>query len=94
MADVRAAGADDSDHMLRRIEIVVHHASPPRGRVVAAPAPPAEFSGWLPLLGILSGLLDAEPPAGVAGGRGGELVAGADTELGERVGDVGLDGAR
>ena len=68
-----------------RIEISVEPGPPPSGVVTVDGGPARAFDGWLGLLRLLADALDAQPPAGAAGGLGGELAPRGDAELGERV---------
>lgn len=53
-----------------RIEIQLDQAEPPSGQVSADGGPPAEFTGWLPLLRILEQLTGSAGQA--AQGLGGQ----------------------
>jgi hypothetical protein len=65
------------------IEICAEPGAPPSGAVRIDGGRWSPFHGWLALLCLLSGVLDAQPPPGVPAGLGGELTPGGDAELGQ-----------
>jgi hypothetical protein len=73
-----------------RIELL--QLQPLAGRVRAGGGAPDHFGGWLALLALLERVVQDEL-ASPADGLGGELYARGETELSERAGDVGRDGA-
>jgi hypothetical protein len=68
-----------------RIEISVRGGPPPSGSVSVDAGPLRSFESWLGLLRILEDAVSSEPPAAPPGRLGGELAAGGDSDLGERV---------
>lgn len=75
-----------------RIEIHIDSVKPPAGAARVDESDSVRFAGWLGLLGLLSDFLEAQPQSEMAGGERGERHPGAQADLGEDVGDVGLDG--
>jgi hypothetical protein len=76
------------------ITIWVEDRDPVSGRAGVGHQQPRPFAGWLQLLGLLSDLVERQeaseaPPAGL----GGQPDPRAQPELGQDVGDMGMDGA-
>jgi hypothetical protein len=59
---------------------------------MVAGGPGQRFAGRLGLLHILATILEREAPADVLGSDDGQFAARSNSELGERVGDMRLDG--
>ena len=74
------------------ITIRVEGRGPPSGEVAVDEGAPIPFAGWLQLLGILSDALFDPGSPGLAHGLRGELDPGGDAQLGEDVGQVGVNG--
>lgn len=66
---------------------------PPTGRLWVCGGTPARFVGWLALLGLLERLVEERALEAAADSLGGQLAAGGESELGQRAGDMGADGA-
>ncbi len=68
-----------------RVAISFEEARPPSGVLSVDGGPGAAFVGWLGLLHLLAGALDADAPAGLPDRLGGEVAARGDPELGQGV---------
>lgn len=68
-----------------RVAISFEEDHPPSGVLTVDDGPGVAFAGWLGLLHLLTRALDADSPAGMPDGLGGELTPRGDAELGQGV---------